>query len=174
MQRRTRLADRQPEEAAMNVTRRLVVGVDGSSGADRALRWAISEAHSRGGTVQAVWVCQPTAASVGEADLLATGQTRLDAAVTSALTVASAVAVASEVMIADPAAALVELSRDADLLVLGSHGHSRTYHALLGSVAETCARTASCPVVVIPVREQEPVPAPAASLAVLRAATAQD
>lgn len=41
--------------------------------------------------------------------------------------------------------------RAADLLVLGSHGHSRVRHTVLGSVSEDCIRKASCPVVVIPV-----------------------
>jgi nucleotide-binding universal stress UspA family protein len=33
---------------------RIVVGVDGSEGGDRALHWAVGEAARRGGTVQAV------------------------------------------------------------------------------------------------------------------------
>jgi nucleotide-binding universal stress UspA family protein len=35
-------------------TYRIVVGVDGCDGADRALRWGAHEAERRGGTVQAV------------------------------------------------------------------------------------------------------------------------
>jgi nucleotide-binding universal stress UspA family protein len=35
--------------------------------------------------------------------------------------------------------------------VLGSHGHSRVRHTVLGSVSEDCIRKAACPVVVIPV-----------------------
>ena len=49
-----------------------------------------------------------------------------------------------------------------DLLVLGSHGHSRVRHTVLGSVSEECIRKAACPVVVIPVpvdgSDDEPVP----------------
>src|SRR5690242_12560747 len=43
----------QVEEIAMS-TYRIVVGVDGSDGGTRALRWAAQEVASRGGTVQAV------------------------------------------------------------------------------------------------------------------------
>ncbi len=38
----------------MNTNYRIVVGVDGSEGGERALRWAVHEAARRGGTVQAV------------------------------------------------------------------------------------------------------------------------
>jgi nucleotide-binding universal stress UspA family protein len=54
---------------------------------------------------------------------------------------------------AEPGAAADVLTRaatGADLLVLGSHGHGRLFHAVLGSVAEACVRRAACPVVVLP------------------------
>ena len=63
--------------------------------------------------------------------------------------------VAGEVVEGRAAPALAAAARTADLLVLGSHGHSRLRHTLLGSVSEECIRLAACPVVVIPV----PVPA---------------
>jgi nucleotide-binding universal stress UspA family protein len=47
---------------------------------------------------------------------------------------------------------LCQAARDADLLVLGSHGHDRVYHTVLGSTAEECVESAGCPVVVIPAR----------------------
>lgn len=37
----------------------------------------------------------------------------------------------------------------ADLIVLGTHGHSGIAHVLLGSVAERVIRTATCPVLVV-------------------------
>ena len=44
---------------------------------------------------------------------------------------------------------LVESSSDASMLVLGSRGHGRVGEALLGSVSQTAARHALCPVVVV-------------------------
>jgi nucleotide-binding universal stress UspA family protein len=40
----------------------------------------------------------------------------------------------------------------ADLIVLGSHGHSPVVHFLLGSVTERVVRQAACPVLVVPHR----------------------
>ena len=41
----------------------------------------------------------------------------------------------------------------ADLIVVGSHGHGALYDLLLGSVSEGVLRRATCPVVLIPARE---------------------
>lgn len=40
----------------------------------------------------------------------------------------------------------------ADLIVIGSHGHSSLYKTLVGSVSEGIIRQASCPVVVVPAK----------------------
>ena len=59
--------------------------------------------------------------------------------------------VAGEVVEGPAADVLTAAARTADLLVLGSHGHSRLRHTVLGSVSEECVRKANCPVVVVPV-----------------------
>jgi nucleotide-binding universal stress UspA family protein len=69
------------------------------------------------------------------------------------------VTIATEVIEGRHADVLSAAAQDADLLVLGSHGHSRVWHTVLGSVSEECVRKAACPVLVIPV----PHPAPHAS-----------
>jgi nucleotide-binding universal stress UspA family protein len=71
------------------------------------------------------------------------------------------VAVAEEAVEGPPARVLTDTARDADLLVLGSHGHGRLFHAVVGSVADACIRAATCPVVVAPTPRQGRVPAPA-------------
>jgi len=50
-----------------------------------------------------------------------------------------------------PAPQIVEEAREwaADLIVIGTHGHTGLEHALLGSVAERSVRLAPCPVLTV-------------------------
>ncbi|WP_197087913.1 universal stress protein [Micromonospora sp. HK10] len=143
----------------------IVVGVDGSDGGRRALDWATREATTRGGTVQAVITWRWDGVESGPATATNPGDEKQHAraildreiqAVTAGRAPLSPVA--AEVVEGRAADVLTHAARGADLLVLGSHGHSRFRHTVLGSVSEECVRKASCPVVVIPV----PVPAPPA------------
>ena len=133
---------------------RVVVGVDGSEGGRRALRWAITEAAARGGTVQAVNVWRwdapdrPASSSTEDEQRLAE-QTLLREL--AAVPDHRGVPVAAEAVEGRAADVLTAASRDADLLVLGSHGHSRVWHTVLGSVSGECMRYANCPVVVVPI-----------------------
>ena len=138
----------------MSSSYRIVVGVDGSEGGTRALRWAVHEAGARGGTVHAV-----TAYTLQDLDGFrmtnpekqTTVQRMLDTQVTTALEDNLRVQVTAEVAFGEAPDILTRAVRHADLLVLGSHGHGRLFHAVLGSVAESCIRTATAPVVVVPV-----------------------
>lgn len=147
----------------MRGTYHIVVGVDGSDGGRRALGWAIHEAQARRGTVQAItaWRWDTVGSGPGEAATVAQAQARaeriLDEEV-GALSTSAGVAIAAEAVEGRAAPVLTAAARDADLLVLGSHGHSEVYHTVLGSVAEECVRHASCPVVVVPVASDQAAP----------------
>ena len=39
---------------------------------------------------------------------------------------------------------------DAEMIVIGSHGHGAVYHVLLGSVSEGVIKDARCPVLIVP------------------------
>jgi nucleotide-binding universal stress UspA family protein len=45
---------------------------------------------------------------------------------------------------------------DADLIVLGSHGHGALYRALLGSISEGVVRKSACPVLIVPAGREAP------------------
>ncbi len=140
----------------------IVVGVDGSEGGHRALRWAAREAAERGGTVEAVAAWRWDLPDYGLDPGLGPGEPeeRATALLRSEIDLLpSDLPIASQVVEGRPADALTAIARDADLLVLGSHGHSRVWQTVLGSVAEECVRKANCPVVVIPVPHREEPPA---------------
>lgn len=57
--------------------------------------------------------------------------------------------------------ALLDIGRDADVMVVGSRGVGRMRGLFLGSVSQAVIARASCPVLVVPTRERErgsPVP----------------
>jgi nucleotide-binding universal stress UspA family protein len=149
----------------MNKEYRIVAGVDGSEGGERALRWAVHEAVRRGGAVQAVTAF--TFDGVDGSSLRYREQQHeltermLGDAVVGALADDPRVSVTTRVVFGTATEVLLDGARDADLLVLGSHGHGRLFHAVLGSVAEACVRGGVCPVVVVPVPQPAKVPAAA-------------
>ena len=136
----------------------IVAGVDGSEGGRRALQWAAKEAGSRGGVVQAVlaWSWDgldfvPIAATYPEVEAQQ-ARSILDREIDAVTRQCGLpLPIAGEAVEGSPAAVLTAAARTADLLVLGSHGHSRIRRTALGSVSEECIRKAACPVVVIPV-----------------------
>ncbi|WIM92954.1 universal stress protein [Actinoplanes oblitus] len=140
----------------------IVVGVDGSDGSRRALDWAAGEAADRDTAVRAVmaWYWDGVEADV----LTATSpeEQRRHASQVLHRQVQEVIAargthlpITAELVEGSPAAVLTTAARGADLLVLGSHGHGRLRHSVLGSVSEAVIRKATCPVVVVPT----PVPA---------------
>ena len=54
-----------------------------------------------------------------------------------------------KVIYGHPAQALIDESRNADLLVVGSKGHGGFTGMILGSVSTHCVTHASCPVTVV-------------------------
>jgi nucleotide-binding universal stress UspA family protein len=62
----------------------------------------------------------------------------------------------SEVLVDDPADALVSVSPDLDLLVMGSRGYGPRLGVLLGSVSRRVTMNAHCPVLVVPRGSRDP------------------
>ncbi len=139
---------------------RIVVGVDGSDGGRRALRWAIHEAASRGRSVHVVtaWRWDRPERTSGANVTADEERERAEQILQDELAAVGtgSVMIAAQAVEGRPADVLCAAAQDADLLVLGSHGHSRTVRTVLGSVSEECVRRGPCPVVVIPVPAQAP------------------
>jgi nucleotide-binding universal stress UspA family protein len=131
---------------------RIVVGVDGSLGSTRAMRWALGEAQIRSASVDAIyaWQYPPIGTFVlpPAHGYLIAGREIVHAATESAGRLAPDVRFEVDVRFDATVSALLDASKGADLLVTGSRGHGGFKHALLGSVAHQCARHASCTVVV--------------------------
>jgi len=132
----------------------IVVGVDGSPDARRALDWALSEARLRGGRCllvhsydYGVAASSPFVAPAFE-DISAAAQATLDHELSVARE--SGLPVEGKVVFGRAAKSLIDAAQDADLLVVGSRGRGGLKGALLGSVSSACVHHAACPVVVIP------------------------
>lgn len=143
----------------MSGQRRIVVGTDGSANGRRALAWALAHAREIGATVEVVtaWTWDTTArlyGSVGGPEHAWDHVKRhQEEDVTACLEgIDDPPTVSRTVVEGDAVGMLVLLSREADLLVLGSHGrsHHPLRRALLGSVAEGCLRRTGTPVVGVP------------------------
>lgn len=132
----------------------IVVGLDGSIASLAALRWAVNEAVARGSQVEVVnaWAAH----SMRD---LAFGSTRefhnasicmLDNEVRAVLRDTPAPPVVIQTSInSNPAAALIERARTAEMLVLGAHGHNDFHDIVFGQIEAGCRRHAGCPVVVV-------------------------
>ena len=136
----------------------IVVGIDHSDGAKAALRFALEEARLRGVKLRAVhaWKFDYLEAPglmrtlpPGEYETLhSAAEAALDATFKEVGN-AEGVEVERRVVQGAPAGVLVEESRGADLLVVGSRGLGGFAQLLLGSVSQQCAHHAKCPVVIV-------------------------
>lgn len=129
----------------------IVVGIDGSPLSADALRWAADQARRTDARILAMisysvpWTVflAPTAT---EADYEAAAREVLDRTLGESLGSNPDVTVERVVSARNPAQALTDAARGAELLVLGSHGRGELPGMHLGSVAGYCVHHAPCPV----------------------------
>ena len=134
---------------------RIVVGIDGSAPSLAALEWGARQAEFTGSALEVLIVWQ-WPMSYGFAMPLASdfepateaGKV-LDAAVGDVRKAHPEVQIRSSVVEGFPAQVLVEASKNADLVVVGSRGHGEFAGLLIGSVSEHCVTHAHCPVLVM-------------------------
>lgn len=142
-------------DAGTESVRRIVVGVDGSPSSLAALNWAARYAEASGAVLEVVTSWQwpntfgaPLVVPAGY-DPDADARAVLEQALRAVRQTHPGLVIRPTVVQSHPAPALVEASRGADLLVVGSRGHGEFAGMLLGSVSEHCVANAHCPVLVL-------------------------
>jgi nucleotide-binding universal stress UspA family protein len=134
----------------------IVVGIDGSTSAANALEWAVGEAERRGlrlviahaGDVPRREALSEASARAVLDDVGSYGRELLADAVATVVE-DHVLDVRTELRYGDPAAMLIELSEDAQLLVVGRGNGGPLARFVLGSTSQRVAGHARCPVVVV-------------------------
>lgn len=153
----------------------IVVGVDGSEPSYRALRWALDEAAAHGASVLLASTYRPPPDTRDRYELTflppemvreveqrlreartedrAQVKRRAEGVVRDAVHAVGGApdGVETKLLVSadDPAKLLVELSADADLVVVGRRGRGGLTGLVLGSVSQKVIHHARCPVVVL-------------------------
>jgi nucleotide-binding universal stress UspA family protein len=148
----------------------IVVGVDGSDASREALRWALAEARVRGTVLRPVLAWEypfvppavepyPVGPLIEGSEVMEPSALRQRHSAQLAQTVSEVAGDPADVEIdletveGDPVDVLAEESRTAELLVVGSRGHSGFTGALIGSVSQATIQRARCPVVIVHPRQ---------------------
>jgi nucleotide-binding universal stress UspA family protein len=145
-------------EGTLTMTLVIAVGVDGSDPSDAALRWAAREAALHAAPLKLLHVVTPPNMVAWQEPLAMTGygewqQTRareiLDKGRQLAEEAAPGVEVSTESLAGPSVATLIDLSKDAQMMVVGCRGLGAVGRALLGSVSRALVHHAHCPVAVV-------------------------
>ncbi len=138
----------------------VVVGVDGSDASNAAVFWAAHEAAMRNVPLTLVHMFNPVVPTYPQPPMPSgvalwqkdDGHQVLEHAVKiaeEALSADRTISITSEVKASAPVPTLVDMSGDAEMVVVGSTGRSAVERVLLGSVSSGVVHGAKCPVAVI-------------------------
>lgn len=141
-------------------TGKIIVGVDGSEASITALRVAQRLAVPLGAEVVATAFWEYPRVydgyvAMGITDFENAAGEILDKAVEEAFGPALPDNVVSRLVRNHPRQGLIEVSREADMIVVGRRGHGGFGGLLLGSVSSACVAHAHCPVLVVHNPEKE-------------------
>ncbi len=136
---------------------RIVVGVDGSEGSKKALRWAARIATATGARIDAVAAWELTSLYGWSALSALPGlyspqpeiEKSLNATVDEVFGADRPAGLRVKVLEGPAAKTLLTVSEGALMLVVGSHGRGGFAGMLLGSVSAKVAEHAKCPVLVV-------------------------
>ncbi|WP_298227866.1 universal stress protein [Gryllotalpicola sp.] len=145
---------------------RILVGVDGSDPSIDALRRAATIAGALNAPITAIttWEYPPIDGMYPVVDWSPETDARLtlSGAIEKAFDGTPPAGLVSKTIQGSPAPVLIEESKHAFMLVLGSRGHGGLVGILLGSVSIACAERAHCPVLIMH-RQEEAATGSAAS-----------
>jgi nucleotide-binding universal stress UspA family protein len=142
-----------PPEEGHHVQPRIVVGIDGSTEAQAALRWAVAEARRHDWQVDVLTAWQRLWPGPRQKIDLVSQLVETRARDTLAQAIAGlrddAVVNTRTVVEDKPALALVEAAKGAALLVVGARGLGAFAGLAYGSVSQACAHHSPCTVVIV-------------------------
>ena len=130
----------------------IVVGIDGSDAAINAAKWAIPEAASRDIPLRLIHVIPNRQGDGPAADDnldVEYGETALRAASVALHATGQPVKIDTDIVHGSPQSALIDESRDAAMICVGSVGIGRIARKVLGSTADAMAHKAHCPAAII-------------------------
>ena len=138
----------------------IVVGVDGSAASDAAVFWAARDAGMRNVPLHLIHMFKtfvPTYPQIPMPSGVAEwqendGRKVLELAAKiaeDAVPTDRKISITSEVKCSPPVPTLVEMSKDADMIVVGSNGRGAVGRVVMGSVSSGVVHGAKCPVAVI-------------------------
>lgn len=140
-------ATTQPERVA--ASHRVVVGIDGSHAGDRALEWAAAEAARSGAALEGHASYGSGYAFISSEEVQMFLKQVIEQAATRISENYPGVSFTGFTHEGSAAKDLIDASKGADLLVVGSRGLGGFSGLLLGSVSQQCALHAHCPIVIV-------------------------
>ena len=139
--------------------KRILVPLDFSVNSTRALDYACGLAAKFDAAIHLVHVCEVPSMITGSMDAYALAYTdwsqRLGAEAEAQLVREAArvqgVKVTTEILFGNAASSIIDAAdaNQADLIVMGTHGHGAVMHMVMGNVAERVVRGAPCPVLTV-------------------------
>lgn len=143
----------------------ILVGVDGSGHSQRALQWAMKEAGLRHAPLVVLTVHPALVGYFGDVTTSPVDIAETEKAEAAARAEADKVlaqldgprpeSVTIKAVHGFPVKELVDASKDADVIVLGSRGVGGFTRLVLGSTADQVVRYSNCPVLIIPPEDHD-------------------
>ena len=139
--------------------RKILVPTDFSANSEPALDYAAAMARKFGAAIHLLHVCEVPAMITGSMDAYAIAYTdwsrnlgdEAERALAGLAGRFTGIPLSSEILFGNPARCIITAAKtnDADLIVMGTHGHGPVMHLMMGNVAERVVRMSPVPVLTV-------------------------